>query len=71
MTSSLLSVKDLTVQVATPTGPKVVVERLSFDLLPGRTLCLAGESGSGKSMTALSLMQLLPKPMARIAGGSA
>ncbi|RVM15555.1 ABC transporter ATP-binding protein [Sinorhizobium meliloti] len=71
MTSSLLSVKDLTVQVATLTGPKVVVERLSFDLLPGRTLCLAGESGSGKSMTALSLMQLLPKPMARIAGGSA
>jgi peptide/nickel transport system ATP-binding protein len=71
MTSSLLSVKDLTVQVATPTGPKVVVERLSFDLLPSRTLCLAGESGSGKSMTALSLMQLLPKPMARIAGGSA
>ncbi|WP_324761915.1 ABC transporter ATP-binding protein [Sinorhizobium meliloti] len=71
MTSSLLSVKELTVQVATPTGPKVVVERLSFDLLPGRTLCLAGESGSGKSMTALSLMQLLPKPMARIAGGSA
>ncbi|RVG11545.1 ABC transporter ATP-binding protein [Sinorhizobium meliloti] len=71
MTSSLLSVKELTVQVATPTGPKVVVERLSFDLLPGRTLCLAGESGSGKSMTALSLMQLLPKPMARIAGRSA
>ncbi len=71
MTLPLLSVNDLSVQVATPTGPKVVVERLSFDLLPGKTLCLAGESGSGKSMTALSLMQLLPKPTARIADGSA
>ena len=37
---------------------------------PGETLCIAGESGSGKSMTALSIMRLLPEPMARIAGGS-
>ena len=43
---------------------------LSFDLRRGETLCLAGESGSGKSMTALALMGLLPKPGARLAGGS-
>ncbi|MXN66358.1 dipeptide ABC transporter ATP-binding protein [Stappia sp. GBMRC 2046] len=66
-----LAVNDLSVQVATPDGPKLVVDRLSFDLPEGRTLCIAGESGSGKSMTALALMQLLPRPMARIAGGSA
>ena len=48
----------------------MVVDRLSFDISAGETLCIAGESGSGKSMTALSIMRLLPQPMARIAGGS-
>jgi oligopeptide/dipeptide ABC transporter ATP-binding protein len=55
--------------VATPAGPRLVVEDLSFDLNPGETLCIAGESGSGKSMTSLSIMGLLPQPMARVAGG--
>ena len=67
----LLSVRDLVTQVATPAGARTVVDRLSFDLGRGETLCIAGESGSGKSMTALSLMQLLPKPMARVASGEA
>ncbi|TCL68326.1 ABC transporter ATP-binding protein [Rhizobium sp. BK251] len=67
----LLSVRDLVTQVATPAGAKTVVDRLNFDLKRGETLCIAGESGSGKSMTALSLMQLLPKPMARVASGKA
>jgi peptide/nickel transport system ATP-binding protein len=48
-----------------------VVDGLSFTLERGKTLCIAGESGSGKSMTALSLMGLLPQPMARVAAGSA
>ncbi len=67
----LLSVRDLVTQVATPMGAKTVVDGLSFDLMRGETLCIAGESGSGKSMTALSLIQLLPKPMARVASGLA
>ncbi|MGZ7196800.1 ATP-binding cassette domain-containing protein, partial [Streptococcus pyogenes] len=58
-------------QVATPDGARTVVERLSFDLQSGETLCIAGESGSGKSMTVLSLMQLLPKSLARVTGGTA
>ncbi|TCP60671.1 peptide/nickel transport system ATP-binding protein [Rhodovulum bhavnagarense] len=66
----VLSVQGLTIQVATPEGPKPVVQDLSFDLRRGETLCLAGESGSGKSMTALAIMGLLPQPMARIAKGS-
>ncbi|WP_372922372.1 dipeptide ABC transporter ATP-binding protein [Roseovarius sp.] len=66
----LLTVRDLKVQVATEAGAKTVLDGLSFDLVAGETLALAGESGSGKSMTALAIMGLLPKPMARIAGGS-
>ncbi len=66
----MLSVQDLHVQVATPTGAKTVLEGLSFELGRKETLCLAGESGSGKSMTALAIMGLLPKPMARITQGA-
>ena len=66
----VLSVRGLTIQVATPDGAKSVVEDISFDLNHGETLCLAGESGSGKSMTALAIMGLLPQPMARVAAGS-
>ncbi|EKF18134.1 ABC transporter ATP-binding protein [Nitratireductor pacificus] len=66
-----LAVTGLTVQVATPAGARTVVDGLSFTLEGGKTLCIAGESGSGKSMTALSLMQLLPKPMARVSAGTA
>lgn len=66
----VLCVRDLTVQVATGEGGKTVLDHLSFDLHPGETLALAGESGSGKSMTALAIMGLLPQPMARITDGS-
>jgi peptide/nickel transport system ATP-binding protein len=66
----ILEVRDLVTQVATSTGPKTVVDGLSFDLYRGETLCIAGESGSGKSMTSLSIMGLLPEPMAKVASGS-
>jgi peptide/nickel transport system ATP-binding protein len=71
MTDPLLSVRDLSVSVATPNGAMIVVDKLSFDLNRGETLGIAGESGSGKSMTALALMRLLPEPTARVSGGSA
>jgi peptide/nickel transport system ATP-binding protein len=66
----VLRVRDLNVDVATPEGARRVVQSLSFDVAPGETLCVAGESGSGKSLTALSIMRLLPAPTARVAGGS-
>ncbi len=67
--SRLLSVRNLTTEVATPTGPRVVVDGLSFDLAARETLAIAGESGSGKSMASLSIMRLLPQHIARVAKG--
>ncbi len=68
--SPVLSVAGLTVSVRSEDGEREVVSDLSFDLRAGETLCIAGESGSGKSMTALAIMGLLPKPAARITTGS-
>ena len=70
-TAPLLRVENLSVDFASPNGAVRVVEDLSFHLNAGETLCIAGESGSGKSVTALSLMGLLPKPGGRIATGTA
>ncbi|MBB3998880.1 ABC transporter ATP-binding protein [Aureimonas pseudogalii] len=67
---SVLSVRRLTVNVGAREGRRSVVRDLSFDLARGETLCIAGESGSGKSMTSLAILGLLPKPAARVAAGS-
>jgi peptide/nickel transport system ATP-binding protein len=56
----LLSVSGLTVDLATTRGTLHAVRDISFDINAGETLCLVGESGCGKSMTALALMGLLP-----------
>ncbi|MEF2071508.1 ABC transporter ATP-binding protein [Consotaella aegiceratis] len=66
----VLAVEGLTVMVGGETGPRAVVSDLSFDLKRGETLCIAGESGSGKSMTSLAIMGLLPKPAAWIGAGA-
>ncbi|MGB3536997.1 MAG: ABC transporter ATP-binding protein [Mesorhizobium sp.] len=66
----VLSVSGLTVAVRGEDGAREVVSDLSFTLARGETLCIAGESGSGKSMTSLAIMRLLPEPAARIASGS-
>ncbi|MBN9244094.1 MAG: ABC transporter ATP-binding protein [Mesorhizobium sp.] len=66
----VLAVSGLAIAVRGEDGAREVVSGLSFTLARGETLCIAGESGSGKSMTALAVMRLLPKPAARIAAGS-
>ena len=60
----------LTVSVRGEDGEREVVSNLSFSLSRGETLCIAGELGSGKSMTSLAIMGLLPQPAARLSSGS-
>jgi oligopeptide/dipeptide ABC transporter ATP-binding protein len=65
----LLSVEGLSVAFNTEQGLLRVVEDVSFQLVAGETLGLVGESGCGKSVTAQTIMRLLPSPPARIEGG--
>ena len=70
MTEPLLSVQNLRIELATRAGVAPVIDELSFDLGAGEAISFVGESGCGKSMTALGIMGLLPEKIGRIAGGS-
>jgi peptide/nickel transport system ATP-binding protein len=65
----LLQVQDLRVEFKTRRGKAMVLNGVDFELTPGETLCVVGESGCGKSMTALALLRLIPSPPGRISGG--
>ena len=57
---TLLELRNLEIEVDTPRGPIRPVSGISLSIPKGKTLALVGESGCGKSMTALSVMRLLP-----------
>ena len=67
--SPLLRVDDLAVVFDTDAGSARAVDGISFFLNAGEVLCLVGESGCGKSVTALSIPRLLPSPPSRLVGG--
>lgn len=69
MSQPLLQVENLQTYFDTPRGTARAVDGVSFSLNRGETLAIVGESGCGKSMTALSLLQLVPEPAGYIAGG--
>jgi len=65
----LLSVRHLSLEFHKDGRILPAVEDVSFDIAPGETLCLVGESGCGKSVTALSIARLVPTPPARYVRG--
>ena len=70
MTARLLEVRDLHTSFLTADGLVRAVTGVSFHLDRGETLGLVGESGCGKSVTALSILRLIPEPPGRIEGGA-
>ncbi len=69
MKEVILSVKDLKTSFFTRRGTVRAVDGVSFDLVKGECLCLVGESGCGKTVTALSILGLIDSPPGRIVGG--
>lgn len=69
MTGSVLDIRGLTTRFKTRRGLVTAVGGVDLQLQPGETLGLVGESGCGKSVTALSILQLLPRPAGRITAG--
>src|SRR5947208_1258948 len=69
MNTPLLELRNLTVAFDTERGQIRPVRDVSLSIFPGQTVALVGESGCGKSVTALSILRLIPQPPGRILGG--
>ncbi|MDE2397584.1 MAG: ABC transporter ATP-binding protein [Burkholderiales bacterium] len=69
MSEALLSVEGLCVEFSTRRGVARVLDDVHFTINRGETLCVVGESGCGKSVTALAVLRLIAQPPGRIAGG--
>ena len=67
---ALLEIRDLVTQFDTTTGIVQAVDGISYTVEEGETVAVVGESGCGKSVSALSVLRLIPNPPGRIVGGS-
>jgi oligopeptide/dipeptide ABC transporter ATP-binding protein len=65
----LLQISDLTVAFNTKRGQIRPVQNVSIAIFPGQTVAIVGESGCGKSVTALSILRLIPEPPGQVLGG--
>src|SRR3989338_2419800 len=65
----ILEVQHLTTHFYTERGLLTAVNDVSFEVSPGQTIGIVGESGCGKSVTALSILRLIPEPPGKIANG--
>jgi peptide/nickel transport system ATP-binding protein len=70
MTQPLLEIEDLRTWFFTSDGVVRAVDGVSLRVAPGETLAVVGESGCGKSVTAMSILRLLPSPPAKIVSGA-
>ncbi|KPV61177.1 peptide ABC transporter ATP-binding protein, partial [Paenibacillus sp. A3] len=70
MSKNILEVRDLKVSFRTYAGEVQAVRGVSFDLKKGEVLAIVGESGCGKSVTAQTIMRLIPTPPSMIKSGS-
>ncbi|MDQ7261229.1 ABC transporter ATP-binding protein [Paracoccus sp. PS-1] len=70
MTEPVLDIRNLKVDFTTRRGVAHVLDDVSFSVAPGELLAIVGESGCGKSMTALSVLGLIPSPPGKVVGGS-
>jgi len=68
MAKEIVQFRNLETHFHTPAGIVKAVDNVSFSIREGETLCVVGESGCGKSVTAMSLMRLVESPPARISG---
>ena len=68
--TALLEIEDLRTQFFTSAGTVQAVDGISYTVEPGETVAIVGESGCGKSVGALSILQLIPDPPGRIVGGA-
>ena len=68
--SALLEIEDLRTHFFTTSGVVKAVNGISYDVQEGETVAVVGESGCGKSVSALSVLGLIPNPPGRIVGRS-
>ena len=67
--AALLQIQDLKTQFSTSSGTVKAVDGVTYDVEEGETVAVVGESGCGKSVTALSIMRLVAEPAGKIVGG--